>query len=149
MIAGIVIGLIVIILLIIFIVTYNGLVGLRNTVKNAWAQIDVQLKRRYDLIPNLVEVAKGYLAHERDTLEAIINARNNANNELRLAMAAPGNSREMTGLANAEGVLKNSLGRLQVTLEAYPDLKASVNMQQLSEEMSSTENKLAFARQVL
>lgn len=126
---------------------YNRLVALRNRYQNGFAQIEVQLKRRYDLIPNLVETAKAYLAHERETLEAVIAARNGAVDGLKQASQNPGDAQSMNLLANAEGVLKNAMGRLNVTVEAYPDLKASQNMQQLSEELSSTENKVAFARQ--
>ena len=127
--------------------TYNQLVTLRNRFQNAFAQIEVQLKRRYDLIPNLVETAKGYLAHERDTLEAVIAARNGAINGLKAAAAAPGNAQSMAQLGSAEGLLNSAMGRLTVTMEAYPELKASANMLQLTEELSSTENKVAFARQ--
>ncbi|KAB0548826.1 LemA family protein [Pseudomonas argentinensis] len=126
---------------------YNRLVSLRNRYQNGFAQIEVQLKRRYDLIPNLVEIAKAYLAHERETLEAVIAARNGAVEGLKQASQNPGDAQSMNLLANAEGMLKNAMGRLNVTVEAYPDLKASQNMQQLSEELSSTENKVAFARQ--
>jgi LemA protein len=126
---------------------YNRLVALRNRFQNAFSQIEVQLKRRYDLIPNLVETAKGYLKHERETLEAVIAARNTALAGLKAAAAEPGNAKAMTQLAGAEGALGNALGRLNVVMEAYPDLKASQNMQQLSEELTSTENKVAFARQ--
>ncbi|QXI31280.1 LemA family protein [Pseudomonas vanderleydeniana] len=126
---------------------YNKLVTLRNRFKNAFAQIEVQLKRRHDLIPNLVETAKGYMAHERGTLEAVINARNQAVSGLKSAASNPGDAGSMAQLGSAEGLLNSALGRLNVTLEAYPELKASENMQQLSEELSSTENKVAFARQ--
>ncbi|UCJ16185.1 LemA family protein [Pseudomonas sp. MM211] len=126
---------------------YNRLVNLRNRYQNGFAQIEVQLKRRYDLIPNLVETAKAYLSHERETLEAVVAARNGAVEGLKQASQNPGDAQSMNLLANAEGVLKNAMGRLNVTVEAYPDLKASQNMQQLSEELSSTENKVAFARQ--
>lgn len=126
---------------------YNRLVALRNRYQNGFAQIEVQLKRRYDLIPNLVETAKAYLSHERETLEAVIAARNGAVDGLKQASQNPGDAQSMNLLANAEGVLKDAMGRLNVTVEAYPDLKASQNMQQLSEELSSTENKVAFARQ--
>ncbi|TBU83259.1 LemA family protein [Pseudomonas daroniae] len=126
---------------------YNRLVTLRNRYQNGFAQIEVQLKRRYDLIPNLVETAKAYLSHERETLEAVVAARNGAVESLKQASQNPGDAQSMNLLANAEGVLKNAMGRLNVTVEAYPDLKASQNMQQLSEELSSTENKVAFARQ--
>ena len=126
---------------------FNGLVTLRNRFMNAFAQIDVQLKRRYDLIPNLVEAAKGYLAHERQTLEAVIAARGAAVNAAQRAAAAPGDPAAMTGLAQAEGVLGGALGRLLAVFEAYPDLKANQNILQVQEELTSTENKVAFARQ--
>ncbi|WP_296187437.1 LemA family protein [Pseudomonas sp. UBA1879] len=126
---------------------YNRLVLLRNRFKNAFAQIEVQLKRRHDLIPNLVETAKAYLAHERDTLESVISARNQAVAGLKAASGQPGDEQRMAQLGNAEGALTSAMGRLNVTMEAYPDLKASQNMQQLSEELTSTENKVAFARQ--
>jgi len=126
---------------------YNSLVTLRNRFKNAFAQIDVQLKRRYDLIPNLVETAKGYMKHERETLEAVIKARNSAVSAVQAAAANPGDASAMRGLAGAEGQLTASLGRLFAVAEAYPDLKANQNMMQLSEELTSTENKVAFARQ--
>jgi LemA protein len=126
---------------------YNGLVTLRNRFKNAFSQIDVQLKRRYDLIPNLVETAKGYLKHERETLEAVIQARNQAVTAAQAAGANPGNPAAMQGLGQAEGVLSNMLGRLFALAEAYPDLKANQNMMAIQEELTSTENKVAFARQ--
>jgi LemA protein len=126
---------------------YNKLVGARNNYKNAFAQIDVQLTRRYDLIPNLVETAKGYMKHERETLEAVITARNSAMSGLKAAAANPGDAGAMTALAGAEGALGATLGRLFALAEAYPDLKANQNMMQLSEELTSTENKVAFARQ--
>jgi LemA protein len=126
---------------------YNRLVSLRNRYKNAFAQIEVQLKRRYDLIPNLVETAKAYLKHERETLEAVIAARNQAAQGLAAAAAAPGSAAAMQKLAGAEGALAGALGRLNIVMEAYPDLKASQNMMQLNEELTSTENKVAFARQ--
>lgn len=126
---------------------YNGLVGLRNRFRNAFSQIDVQLKRRHDLIPNLVETAKGYLAHERGTLEAVIAARNSAEGARQKAAADPGSPDAMRALASAEAGLSGVLGRLFALSEAYPDLKASANMTQLSEELTSTENKVAFARQ--
>jgi LemA protein len=126
---------------------YNGLVKLRQRFKNAFAQIDVQLKRRYDLIPNLVEAAKGYLAHERQTLEAVIAARGNAVSASQKAAAAPGDAAAMQGLAQAESQLGGALGRLMVLFEAYPDLKANQNILQVQEELTSTENKIAFARQ--
>jgi LemA protein len=126
---------------------YNGLVALRNRFKNAFSQIDVQLKRRYDLIPNLVETAKGYLKHERETLEAVIKARNQAVTAAQTAAASPGNPAAMQGLGQAEGALSNVLGRLFMLTEAYPDLKANQNMLAIQEELTSTENKVAFARQ--
>jgi len=126
---------------------YNRLVALRNRFKNAFAQIDVQLKRRYDLIPNLVEVAKGYIKHERETLEAVIKARNSAQSAAQAAAAAPGNPAAMQSLGAAEGALTGVLGRLFALAEAYPDLKANTNMLSLQEELSSTENKVAFSRQ--
>ena len=126
---------------------YNGLVTLRNRFKNAFAQIEVQLKRRYDLIPNLVETAKGYLKHERETLEAVITARNAAASATTKAAAHPEDGSAIKGLAGAEGALSGALGRLFALAEAYPDLKANQNMMQLTEELTSTENKIAFARQ--
>jgi LemA protein len=129
------------------IMIYNGLVALRNRYKNAFSQIDVQLKRRYDLIPNLVEIAKGYLKHERETLEAVIKARNQAVAAAQGAAANPGNPGAMQSLGQAEGALSSVLGRLFALAEAYPDLKANQNMLSLQEELSSTENKVAFARQ--
>ncbi|MEO7934822.1 MAG: LemA family protein [Dokdonella sp.] len=126
---------------------YNGLVTARNGYKNAFAQIDVQLTRRYDLIPNLVETAKGYMKHERETLEAVIQARNSAVSGLSAAKANPGDPQAMQQLAGAENILTQTMGRLFALSEAYPDLKANQNMMQLSEELTSTENKVAFARQ--
>jgi LemA protein len=126
---------------------YNGLVRARNGYKNAFAQIDVQLKRRHDLIPNLVETAKGYLKHERETLEAVIAARSGAVNAQAAAAANPGDPAAMQQLGGAENVLTQALGRLFALAEAYPDLKANQNMMQLSEELTSTENRVAFARQ--
>ncbi|WP_331345432.1 LemA family protein [Cellvibrio sp. UBA7661] len=126
---------------------YNQLVALKNRYQNAFSQIEVQLKRRYDLIPNLVETAKGYIKHERETLEAVINARNQAMTGLQAAAANPGSAAAMTELAGAEGLLTSAMSRLNVVMEAYPDLKASQNMMQVSEELTSTENKVAFARQ--
>ncbi|PXX57746.1 LemA protein [Pseudomonas sp. LAMO17WK12:I10] len=140
--------LLVLALLVIYVITvYNGLVARRNRFKNAFAQIEVQLKRRYDLIPNLVETAKAYLKHERDTLEAVTAARNAALAGLKAIAAEPGNPQNMAQLGQAEGVLSSAMGRLNLSMEAYPDLKASQNMQQLSEELTSTENKVSFARQ--
>jgi len=126
---------------------YNGLVTARNAFKNAFAQIDVQLKRRHDLIPNLVETAKGYMAHERETLEAVTKARGAAVSGLAAASANPGNPAAMAQLASAEQGLSGALSRLMVVSEQYPDLKANQNMMQLSEELTSTENRIAFARQ--
>ncbi len=126
---------------------YNRLVAGRNRFKNAFAQIDVQLTRRHDLIPNLVETAKGYIKHERETLEAVINARNTAVTGLKAAAADPSNPEAMKKLAEAEQGLSGALGRLFALSEAYPDLKANQNMMQLSEELTTTENKVAFARQ--
>ena len=126
---------------------YNGLITARNAFKNAFAQIDVQLTRRYDLIPNLVEVAKGYMAHERDTLEAVVKARAAAVSGLSAAKANPGDPGAMQQLAAAEQGLGGALGRLMVVSEQYPDMKANQNMMQLSEELTSTENRIAFARQ--
>ena len=130
-----------------FVLGYNGLVRLRNRVDAAWAQIDVQLKRRYDLIPNLVETAKGYLKHERETLEAVTQARNIAQSAGAKAAANPGDPDAMKSLASAEAGLTGALSRLMVVAEAYPDLKANQNMMALQEELTSTENKVAFARQ--
>jgi LemA protein len=126
---------------------YNSLVTLRNRFKNAFAQIDVQLKRRYDLIPNLVETAKGYLKHERETLEAVIKARNIAATAAQAAAANPADAGAVRGLLGAEAGLAGALSRLMVVSEAYPDLKANQNMMQLTEELTSTENKISFARQ--
>ena len=126
---------------------YNGLVALRNRFKNAFAQIDVQLKRRYDLIPNLVETAKGYIKHERETLEAVIAARAGAQSANRRAAADPGDAAAMKQMIAAEAGLSGALGRLFAVSESYPDLKANQNMMQLSEELTSTENKISFARQ--
>lgn len=127
--------------------TFNGLVRARNAWRNAFAQIDVQLQRRFDLIPNLVETAKGYMAHERQTLEAVIAARNAAQQGLAAAKANPGDAAAMAGLAAGQEQLNGALGRLLAVSEAYPELKANQNMLQLSEELGSTENKVAFARQ--
>src|SRR5438309_9201357 len=126
---------------------FNRLVALRNRFKNAFSQIDVQLKRRYDLIPNLVETAKGYLKHERQTMEAGIVARNQASTAAQRAAAAPGDATAMRELAGAETARGGALGRMFALAEAYPDLKSNTTMNQLSEELSSTENKVAFARQ--
>jgi len=126
---------------------YNKLVALRNRFKNAFSQIDVQLKRRYDLIPNLVETAKGYMKHESETLEAVISARNQAAGAAKAAAANPADAQAMQSLVGAEGALTGAMGRLFAVMEAYPDLKANQNMMQVSEELTSTENKIAFARQ--
>ena len=126
---------------------YNKLITLRNRFKNAFAQIDVQLKRRYDLIPNLVETAKGYMAHERDTLEAVIQARNQAAGAGQKAAENPGDAAGMQGLMGAEAALTGAMGRMFALMESYPDLKANENMKQLMEELTSTENKVAFSRQ--
>src|SRR2546422_1499906 len=126
---------------------YNGLVALRNRFKNAFSQIDVQLKRRYDLIPTLVEAVKGYMQHERQTLDAVVQARGNAVSAAQRAAAAPGEPSAMQGLAQAEGALGGALGRLLAVFESYPDLKANQNVLGLQEELTSTENKIAFARQ--
>ena len=139
-------GLIVLVI-IFFIGSYNKLVLLRNRFKNAFAQIDEQLKRRYDLIPNLVETAKGYMSHERETLEAVIQARNQAASAGKMAAKNPGDAGAMAGLMGAEGMLTGALGKLFALSEAYPDLKANQNMMQLTEELTSTENKISFARQ--
>ena len=138
----------VIIILVLWLVgLYNQMVRLRNRFKNAFAQIDVQLKRRYDLIPNIVETAKGYMKHERDTLDAVINARNQASSAGMAAAANPGDPDAMRGLMGAEAALTGTMGRLFALAEAYPDLKANQNMMQVSEELTSTENKVAFSRQ--
>ncbi len=126
---------------------FNGLVRARNLMKNAFAQIDVQLKRRYDLIPNLVETAKGSMKHERETLEAVIRARNAAFTAVSQAAANPGNRAAMQSLMGAEAVLEQAMGRLMAVVESYPDLKANQNMMQITEELTSTENKVSFSRQ--
>jgi LemA protein len=145
----VVIVIVVILAILLFFVVgvYNGLVRARNAFKNAFAQIDVQLTRRHDLIPNLVETAKAYMAHERGTLEAVIQARNSAVTARTAAAADPGDPAAMGQLAASEGALSGALGRLLALREAYPDLKANQNMMQLSEELTSTENRVAFARQ--
>ena len=147
MITLIVIGGIILVLVVIVAGIYNGLVTGRNRYKNAYSQIDVQLKRRYDLIPNLVETAKGYMKHERETLEAVITARNSAVNANQQASGNPGDPAAMKALAGAEAALSGTLGRLFAMAENYPDLKANENMIQLQEELTSTENRVAFARQ--
>ena len=137
----------VVILVLLVAGVFNSLVSARNRFKNAFAQIDVQLTRRYDLIPNLVETAKGYLAHERETLEAVVLARNAAVSGLAAAKADPGNADKIQALSGADVALSGALGRLLAVAEAYPDLKANQTMMQLSEELTSTENKVAFSRQ--
>ena len=145
---GLIILLVIVIAIAAFIAgIYNKLVQLKNRFKNAFAQIDVQLKRRYDLIPNLVETAKGYMKHEREALEAVIKARNQASTAMEMAAADPGNTEAIQGLIGAENALTGTLGRLFALAEAYPDLKANQNMMQLSEELTTTENKVSFARQ--
>ena len=138
---------VVIVIVIWAIAINNQLVTLRNRFKNAYAQIDVQLRRRYDLIPNFVESVKGYLEHERETLDAVVQARGNAVSAAHRAAAAPGDAPAMQGLAQAEGALGGALGRLLAVFESYPDLKANESVAALQEELSSTENKIAFARQ--
>jgi len=138
----------VLLALVIYVISiYNTLVTLKNRYLNAFSQIEVQLKRRYDLIPNLVETAKAYMAHERETLEAVTNARNDAAAALKAMGSGNVGGAEIAKLASAENALQGALGKLNVTMEAYPDLKASENMQQLAEELTSTENRIAFARQ--
>ena len=145
---GTIIFWVVVVAVIVFLISmYNGLVTARNQFKNAFAQIDVQLQRRYDLIPNLVETAKTYLKHERETLEAVIVARNQAQAASKLAAAHPEDGQAVTNLGAAEGTLGASLGRFFALAESYPDLKANQTLQQLMEELSSTENKVAFSRQ--
>lgn len=146
--AGFIVAVLVLVVLAALVIgVYNKLVALRNRYKNAYSQIDVQLKRRYDLIPNLVETAKGYMAHERDTLEAVIKARGAAVSAAGAAAANPGDPSAMHALMGAEGALTGALGRLMVVAERYPDLKANQTSMQLMEELTSTENKISFARQ--
>ncbi len=147
MIAIVVVLVLVVVVVIWAIAIYNGLVTRRNAYKNAFSQIDVQLKRRYDLIPNLVETAKGYMKYERETLEAVVAARNAAATAARTAAAQPGDPAAMAGLSAAEGALSGVMTRFMALAEAYPDLKANQNMSQLMEELTSTENRVAFARQ--
>ena len=147
MITLVVIGGIILVLVVIVAGIYNGLVTGRNRYKNAYSQIDVQLKRRYDLIPNLVETAKGYMKHERETLDAVIRARSSAVNANQQASGNPGDPAAMKALAGAEAALTGTLGRLFALAESYPDLKANENMIQLQEELTSTENRVAFSRQ--
>lgn len=146
-ITSIVFWLVILALAIYAVTIYNTLVKLRNRYQNAFAQIEVQLKRRYDLIPNLVETARAYMAHERETLEAVTTARNDAAAMLQAIGDGGSGAPPLADLASAENALQGALGKLNVTMEAYPDLKASENMQQLSEELTSTENRVAFARQ--
>ncbi len=143
----IIVWVVIAVLLFYVISIYNRLVALRNRFQNAFSQIEVQLKRRYDLIPNLVETAKAYIKHERETLEAVISARNQAMAGLKAAAADPTSAAAMGQLAGAEGALAGALGRLNVVMEAYPELKANENMMQVSEELTSTENRVAFSRQ--
>lgn len=147
LIVALVLGGIVLFLFMYGVGVYNSLVRLRNRLENAFSQIEVQLKRRYDLIPNLVETVKGYMKHERETLEAVITARNQAVGAVKAASAHPGDPAAMQQLAGAEAALSGTLGRLFALSEAYPDLKANQNMAQLTEELTATENKVAFARQ--
>ncbi|WP_372835912.1 LemA family protein [Pontibacterium sp.] len=145
---GTIVGLAVVVALVLFVVSiYNRLVTLKNRYQNAFSQIEVQLKRRYDLIPNLVETAKAYMAHEKDTLTAVIEARNEAAAMLKGAAADPTQGAAIQSLAGAEGALQGALSRLNLVMEDYPDLKANENMMQLTEELSSTENRVAFSRQ--
>ncbi len=138
---------VILLIIIVLVGVFNKLVTYRNRYQNAFAQIEVQLKRRHDLIPNLVETVKGYMAHERETLDAVIQARNQAASGLQAAAGDPGDPDAMKHLASAEGALGGAVGRLFALAEAYPDLKASENMKQLTEELTSTENKVSFARQ--
>ncbi|GMU44009.1 MAG: LemA family protein [Xanthomonadales bacterium] len=147
MLSTVILLVILVVVALFFVGIYNGLVTARNGYKNAFSQIDVQLTRRHDLIPNLVEIAKGYIKHERETLEAVIAARNSAVSGLKAASANPGDAAAVQQLAASENQLTGALGRLFALSESYPDLKANTTMMQLSEELTSTENKVAFARQ--
>ncbi len=147
MISLIVLVVIIAVIVFYFVGIYNKLIALRNSYQNAFKQIDVQLKRRYDLIPNLVESTKGYLAHERGTLDEVIKARNNAFLASNAAAANPGNAAAMNSLVQAEGILGGAMGKLIAVVESYPDLKANQTISQLMEEITSTENKISFARQ--
>lgn len=147
MVCGIIVAAVVMVLAIYAMSVYNRLITLRNRYQNAFAQVDVQLKRRYDLIPNLVETAKGYLAHERETLEAVIKARNNAATACREAALDPSDANALQRLNLAEGQLGGIMRNFKIQVEAYPDLKANQNMLALQEELTSTENKVSFARQ--
>ena len=138
---------VLIVLVMIVVGIYNKLVTLKNRFENAFSQIEVQLQRRYDLIPNMIETVKGYMAHEKETLEAVIQARNQAQSSLQAASQNPGDATAIAGLAGAEGMLGGALGRIFALSESYPDLKANQNMANLQEELSSTENKVAFSRQ--
>ena len=145
---ALIISVVVIVILVLMVAgMYNGLVKLRNLFKNAFAKIDVQLKRRYDLIPNLVETAKGYLKHERETLESVTKARNTALSAVEAVSANPSNASAMSDLVGAEALLGGAMGKLMVSVEAYPDLKANSNMISLQEELASTEDKIAISRQ--
>lgn len=145
--AAYIVGITLVLIVLWAVSAYNRLVGLRNQTKNAFAQIDVQLKRRHDLVPNLVETARAYMQHERETLEAVIAARGQAVSAIASAEAAPGDAAAVHGVASAENALTATLGRLFAVSESYPELKADQNMQQLHEELASTENRIAFSRQ--